>query len=228
MYIIFVRHGETDYNKKNIVQGQEVNPPINNLGKKQSLITADYLKKFFKISNVFSSPQLRAIQTTDIMTKKLKYNKKIKVIKNLKERKKGIFSGLNKKEVKHLIKNNQKLNEVEKKFKIKNFDFYLNFGSLDKKRSKLIKQETEDNTKKRAKKVLNMIKNNKGDSLIVTHGSFINLLTSELTGINSFLLPKNILKGTKTNCSLTILKLDKGKYNFIKINDNSHLKKLYN
>ena len=102
MYIIFVRHGETDYNKKNIVQGQEVNPSINNLGRQQSINTGKYLKKYFKIKNVYSSPQLRAIETTNLIVKNLRYNKKINILKDLKERKKVYFLVLIKRKSKKL------------------------------------------------------------------------------------------------------------------------------
>ena len=44
MYIILLRHGETEFNKLGKVQGAEVDPPLNSLGIKQSEVTGDFLK----------------------------------------------------------------------------------------------------------------------------------------------------------------------------------------
>ena len=98
MYIILVRHGPIEFNKKNIIQGQEVDPLINKLGKKQAEYTGSYLSKYFKFNKIYSSPLLRAKQTAEIIGKQLGYKKKISFDKNLQERKKGIFSGKKKDE----------------------------------------------------------------------------------------------------------------------------------
>ena len=57
------------------------------------------------------------------------------------------------------------------------------------------------------------IKKNKGNILVITHGSFIDHLVSKLT--NS--LPKDNIKGTPTNCSLTIINVIDNKYKIITV-----------
>ena len=44
MFVILIRHGETDYNKEGIVQGNEVDPPLNECGERQAIETGNLLK----------------------------------------------------------------------------------------------------------------------------------------------------------------------------------------
>jgi len=48
MYIVLVRHGETDFNKQEKIQGSEVDPPLNSSGKQQAIETGKFLKKIEK------------------------------------------------------------------------------------------------------------------------------------------------------------------------------------
>ena len=77
MFIVLVRHGQTDYNKKGIMQGQQVDPLLNKLGRLQAKYTGRYLQKYFKFEKVYSSPLLRAKQTAQIIVNELNYDKKI-------------------------------------------------------------------------------------------------------------------------------------------------------
>ena len=67
---LFIRHGQTDWNKENKLMGQQ-NIPLNETGRKQALEAAQKISKF-KISKVFSSPLLRANQTAQIISTQLK------------------------------------------------------------------------------------------------------------------------------------------------------------
>ena len=67
--VYFVRHGETDYNKQGIVQGQ-LDIPLNNEGINQANQLKDKLKNM-DIDLIFSSPLLRAKQTAEIINKTL-------------------------------------------------------------------------------------------------------------------------------------------------------------
>jgi len=54
-----IRHGETDLNKQGIVQGRAVNPPLNDLGKKQAaLFFNKYQNENFEI--IYTSSLLRS------------------------------------------------------------------------------------------------------------------------------------------------------------------------
>lgn len=67
MKIILVRHGETDWNLKHIMQGI-TDIPLNEKGKEQALMVSKKLENT-KIDVCFSSPLKRAVQTLNIITK---------------------------------------------------------------------------------------------------------------------------------------------------------------
>ncbi|HEV3245497.1 MAG TPA: histidine phosphatase family protein [Candidatus Paceibacterota bacterium] len=89
MKLVFVRHGQTDYNKQGIVQGQEKDPPLNAEGTAQVEKTA--LRIPAEIDRIISSPLKRALQTAGILNKRL--NKSIEVNDELKEFKYGSLAG---------------------------------------------------------------------------------------------------------------------------------------
>lgn len=62
LYII--RHGETDLNKKGIVQGKGVNSPLNEKGMKQAMLFYD-VYKHVQFERIFTSTLLRTHQTVD-------------------------------------------------------------------------------------------------------------------------------------------------------------------
>lgn len=62
MYII--RHGETDLNKKGIVQGRGVNSPLNETGLKQAELFYEFYKSV-PFEKLFTSTLLRTHQTVD-------------------------------------------------------------------------------------------------------------------------------------------------------------------
>jgi len=73
--IALIRHGQTDYNKNMIIQGQ-VDIPLNALGKEQALKTANHFKKE-TIDLIISSPLSRAQVTAQIIANEINYTKEI-------------------------------------------------------------------------------------------------------------------------------------------------------
>lgn len=69
MKIYTIRHGETDWNKLNRVQGATDNP-LNEKGLQQAEETGENLKDI-PFTKVYSSPLIRARQTTEGVLKKL-------------------------------------------------------------------------------------------------------------------------------------------------------------
>lgn len=69
MNVYFVRHGESEGNKKKIHQGENV--PLSKIGKVQAEAVAKRLKNL-GIDIIYSSPYLRAKQTAEIISKELK------------------------------------------------------------------------------------------------------------------------------------------------------------
>ena len=74
--IYFVRHGKTDYNKKNLLSGGDIDIPLNSEGKEQAKITANLLKDV-KFDMVFCSPLIRAKKTCEEI---MKFHKNIPII----------------------------------------------------------------------------------------------------------------------------------------------------
>ena len=65
MILTFIRHGKTELNKANVLQGRS-NYPLNDEGIKQAQNAADMLKDI-QFDYVFSSPLIRAVQTAEIV-----------------------------------------------------------------------------------------------------------------------------------------------------------------
>ena len=105
MYIILLRHGETDFNKSKMSQSGDVNPDINDIGYKQSELTADYLKERFNICKIYSSTLSRAMQTANIISDKISSNINVIEEPKLKESSKKILESNNitKEESKKLV-----------------------------------------------------------------------------------------------------------------------------
>lgn len=91
--ICMMRHGETDANKKFIVQGRMDNP-LNDNGKDQAQRTASYLRKNHEeFDLIVSSPLRRAYDTARFIVAEYGSNKPILVNSNLTERNFGDYDG---------------------------------------------------------------------------------------------------------------------------------------
>ncbi|XP_010733172.3 putative fructose-2,6-bisphosphatase TIGAR A isoform X1 [Larimichthys crocea] len=66
--LTIVRHGETQYNKEGLLQGQAIDSHLSEIGLQQAEAAGCYLKDV-KFSNVFSSDMLRAKQTAETIVK---------------------------------------------------------------------------------------------------------------------------------------------------------------
>ena len=85
--IYIIRHGQTDWNKQKVMQGQ-MDVPLNETGKEQALELGEKLKNII-FDHIFCSPLLRTRQTLE----NLNLNSKTKIIfvDRLKERNYGEF-----------------------------------------------------------------------------------------------------------------------------------------
>lgn len=81
----FLRHGETDWNKKGIYMGQK-DIPLNELGKMQAQGVHQHIKSE-PITHIVSSPLIRALETAQIINQALKLP--ITILDELKERSLG-------------------------------------------------------------------------------------------------------------------------------------------
>ena len=93
MKIVILRHGETEWNSRNLVLGR-TDIPLNEKGRQQ----ADEVGKRLQSMNfdkIFSSPLSRAVETADIVSKHQKNNCSRVISKCLTEQCFGIFEGVN-------------------------------------------------------------------------------------------------------------------------------------
>ena len=119
--IYFTRHGETDWNKQGMIQGQQ-DIPLNQQGKKQAFELHKKLQHL-KFDAIFSSDLFRAKETAQIIAKERKLI--VKTTQLLKERSLGKVEGITftkyKKKFLEIIdlKNRERL---EKKYQIEKSD----------------------------------------------------------------------------------------------------------
>lgn len=108
MNVYFVRHGESEGNQKKVHQGENV--PLSETGKHQAELVANRLKNI-AIDVIYASPYLRAKQTADIISKKLKlpieYWEHLKELKRPSELEGLKYSDPNASEIKKIIRENQ-------------------------------------------------------------------------------------------------------------------------
>ena len=68
MTILFIRHGETDWNRAHRIQGSTATTELNADGRHQAELTRDgLLAAGWRFDRVFSSPYRRAVQTAEIL-----------------------------------------------------------------------------------------------------------------------------------------------------------------
>ncbi|KAJ8269093.1 hypothetical protein COCON_G00117000 [Conger conger] len=92
--VTIVRHGETQYNKDKLLQGQGVDLPLSETGLQQAETVGNYLSEL-KFTNAFSSDLQRAKQTADIILRNSLHCSGLEVVRDplLKERSFGIAEG---------------------------------------------------------------------------------------------------------------------------------------
>jgi broad specificity phosphatase PhoE len=91
MRFYFIRHGETDYNRQRRLQGN-LDISLNDTGRKQAIQAVDDILNL-GIDCIISSPQIRALETAEIISEKIG-NVPIEIDENLRERSFGILEGM--------------------------------------------------------------------------------------------------------------------------------------
>jgi broad specificity phosphatase PhoE len=89
MELIFVRHGETEFNKHHQLMGQRIDAPLDEAGLEQAKEVLEKLPSDFTL--VYSSPLKRAVQTAKIIADH--FHKNLEVRDELMERDFGTLSG---------------------------------------------------------------------------------------------------------------------------------------
>lgn len=95
--VLYVRHGQTDYNSRNLWMGS-IDSPLNKEGRIQAENLAVELSGIF-IDKIYSSPLIRAYETAQFIAEKQKKSPEIVVLPGLRERCFGELEGTVKDEV---------------------------------------------------------------------------------------------------------------------------------
>ena len=105
MKILVIRHGTTDWNDKNLAQGSTDNP-LNERGKEQAKRMGKQLCGL-GINKLYSSPLLRARQTSQIIAQELENEIPIQYTPALREQDFGIFEGVLRNDEQYQIEKHQ-------------------------------------------------------------------------------------------------------------------------
>jgi broad specificity phosphatase PhoE len=68
-YLWLVRHGQTDFNLAGRLQGSEVDIDLNDLGRRQAMVTAEFLSDHVRLHRLYCSPLQRAQSTAAILAR---------------------------------------------------------------------------------------------------------------------------------------------------------------
>ena len=196
MNIYILRHGETELNNNNILQGSDIDCDINKFGRIQS---DKFFKKYknYPFQKIYISQLKRTYQSVEnFIDLGLPFD---------------ILEGLN--EISWGEKQGQKDDISEYKQLVNS---WVN-GNLNEKFS--YGESPLDVLKRLKFSIKKIIQDNFNDVLICTHGRALRILLSWI--INKDLTQMNIYK--HSNLGLYLLKYEKGNFKIIKKNDRSHL-----
>lgn len=162
MKLIFIRHGQTDWNVQGKIQGS-YDSELNDTGIKQANELSEKLLNLnYKFSKIYSSPQKRALKTAEILSKSC--NVDYISVKDLQEMNMGKWEGLSWKEVEYKYPNEYK-------------EWYLN-----RRYTKTPDGESYQDMLERVLKAINkIIKENTNDVVIVSHSAVIMCLQCYVT-----------------------------------------------
>jgi len=162
MKLIFVRHGQTDWNVQGKIQGS-YDSELNSTGINQAMKLSEKLLSLnYKFSKIYSSPQKRALKTAEILSKSS--NVDYVLMKDLQEMNIGKWEGLSWK-------------EVEEKYPTEYKKWYLN-----RRYTKTPDGESYENMLERVLKSIDKIINeNTHDVVIVSHSAVIMCLQCYVT-----------------------------------------------
>jgi broad specificity phosphatase PhoE len=184
--IYLVRHGQTDWNKKKIIQGWVNNVSLNDLGRKQAYALANSFRKKH-LSYIISSPIERAFQTAQIIA----HQKNIRVFtdNHFKEIDYGVWSGKTGHEIKKLYPDEwEKFVENPEEFRFKKGESIKDFYSRVSEGIENLKKED--------------------DILIVTHVNTIRMIFAHILNMPI----KNAYSLHIENCGVSGIKYRNGRW----------------
>ena len=162
--IIFIRHGETEWNSQQRMQGHS-NSDLSSVGQAQIQALGQWMKNV-PFDHIYSSDSLRAKQTAEAITQFSGHELKIDL--RLREKNLGVFEGLTSEEARKLHP------EVFSLFKTAGSKYVIDEGEST--------QQLQD----RALEIVDEIrvKHSEERVLLVTHGGFIRVVMKHSLGLS--------------------------------------------
>lgn len=201
--IYLVRHGETEYNKDDRIQGQGVDAELNEWGEKQSQALARYFKDI-EIDKIYSSSMQRAEQTAGIIADQKSMS--VTSSAELVEMSYGTMEGNDKQDV---------LADIEKLHK--NWDDGMVTLAPDQGESPV------EVYRRANKEMMQLLEANKGRRLLfVLHGRLLRILLAVWLemGLN------RMSELTQDNASINLVKWDGDRFEAEFLNNKEHLHSL--
>ncbi|WP_027631960.1 alpha-ribazole phosphatase [Clostridium hydrogeniformans] len=161
MKLFLIRHGQTDWNLKEKIQGS-CDIELNETGIKQAeKLSNKLLEKNYRFSKIYSSPQRRALKTSEILSEAT--NVDYISIKELEEINFGQWEGLS-------------WTEVKEQYPVEYKEWYIN-----RRYTKPPKGESYQEMLERVVTALHKIINENDDVVVVTHSAIIMCLQCYIT-----------------------------------------------
>lgn len=180
MKIILIRHGQTNFNNNNQIQGHSFTSRLNENGKNQVEKLSKIINKRYKnIDIIISSDLTRTIQTTKIIYDNIIKNKKKDINKNIKTPK-IIFD----KNLREINRGKFNFKKIEKNHQWSKFENLWEMG-IDFENKNDLKFETYKQLKNRVSNIIKKIKiisknKNINNIILVSHGEFNKFFISQI------------------------------------------------
>ncbi len=200
--IILVRHGETEWNVKEVFRGR-IDIELNETGVKQAELLAEYLSDL-KIDAVYSSPLKRALKTAEMITKHHKLD--VEIAPGLIDFDYGKWQGLSHEEVKGRYK------ELYAQWTKNPHQITMPAG------------ESLNNVSKRATAIVNeVIARYRGTVVLVSHRVVNKVLICALSGLDN----SHFWNIRQDTCGITSFTYENNRFILAKHNDTSFLRPLH-
>jgi len=199
--IILVRHGETEWNVKEVFRGR-IDIELNKTGVKQAQLLAEHLSNI-KIDAIYSSPLKRALTTAEIVAACHKLD--VVIEPSLIDFDYGEWQGLSRQEVRDKYK-----------------ELYAQWFT----HPELVRMpagESLDEVRERAVSVVDRVKaRHEGNVILVSHRVVNKVLICALLGLDN----SHFWNIRQDTCGLTFFTYENGRFILTKHNDTSYLKPL--
>lgn len=163
-HFYFVRHGETEYNRRRIVQGSGIDSVLNDRGRAQVGALAGRLSDI-AFDAIYASPLQRTRQTTAIIAERQR-DIPIQYLADLKEMAWGVYEG-----EPPSAERNRELDAIKQRWRNGAFDERIEGG------------ESIRDVERRARRAVDQILDQEGRGqtvLVVTHGRFLRITLASL------------------------------------------------